>query len=317
MKTPTRHHSRATRARASGGDSPHIFVQTRTKNRPCSRLGARASRRATLLPRYAMTRPIPVTPKITAADIRAMKGRRRIASLTAYDFPMAKLLDAAGIPLILVGDSLGMVVLGYPDTTHVTLAEMEHHVRAAARARPRALLAADMPFQSYQSPDQALATARRLVAAGAEAVKAEGGRDILPQVRAIFADGIPFLGHLGMLPQHVLEEKGYHVKGKTDAERASLLADAQALAQAGAFAIVLELVTPSVALEITQKIPIPTIGIGAGPDCDGEILVLTDLLGTSPGGIPRHVTKNARLGQPMRAAVVEWKESVAGRAADP
>ncbi len=257
------------------------------------------------------------TPKITAADIRAMKGRCPIASLTAYDFPMAKLLDDAGIPLILVGDSLGMVVLGYPDTTHVTLAEMEHHVRAAARARPRALLAADMPFQSYQSPAQALATARRLVAAGAEAVKAEGGLDILPQVRAILADGIPFLGHLGMLPQHVLEENGYHLKGKSDAERASLLADAQALAQAGAFAIVLELVAPPVAREITQKTSIPTIGIGAGPHCDGQILVLTDLLGTSPGGIPRHVKKNARLAQPMRAAVVEWKESVAGRASDP
>jgi 3-methyl-2-oxobutanoate hydroxymethyltransferase len=255
-------------------------------------------------------------PKITAAALRAMKGRRRIASLTAYDFPMTKLLDAAGIPLILVGDSLGMVVLGYPDTTHVTLAEMEHHVRAAARAKPRALLAADMPFQSYQSPEQALDTARRLVAAGAEAVKAEGGCGILPQVRAILADGIPFLGHLGMLPQSVLEEKGYHVKGKTDAERTSLLADAEALAQAGAFAIVLELVTPSVAREITQRIPIPTIGIGAGPHCDGEILVVSDLLGTSPGEIPRHVKKNSQLAQPMRAAVVEWMESVAGKAPD-
>jgi 3-methyl-2-oxobutanoate hydroxymethyltransferase len=256
------------------------------------------------------------TAKITAAAIRGMKNRRRIASLTAYDFPMAKLLDAAGIPLILVGDSLGMVVLGYPDTTHVTLAEMEHHVRAAARAKPQALLAADMPFHSYQSPAQALDTARRLTAAGAEAVKAEGGRAILPQVRAILADGIPFLGHLGMLPQSVLEEKGYHVKGKTDAERTSLLDDAQALADAGAFALVLELVTPLVAREITRQIPIPTIGIGAGPDCDGEILVVTDLLGTSPGPIPRHVKKCRLLGEPMRAAVVEWKESVAGPAAN-
>jgi 3-methyl-2-oxobutanoate hydroxymethyltransferase len=219
--------------------------------------------------------------------------------------------------LILVGDSLGMVLLGYPDTTHVSLAEMEHHVRAAARARPRALLVADMPFQSYQSPAQALATARRLIAAGAEAVKAEGGRAILPQVRAILAEAIPFMGHLGMLPQSVLEEKGYHVKGKTDAERAGLLADAQALAEAGAFAIVLELVTPPVAREITQKIPIPTIGIGAGSDCDGEILVVTDLLGTSPGYIPRHVKKCRHLAEQMRAAVVEWQESVAGPSANP
>ncbi len=254
--------------------------------------------------------------KITPAAIRAMKNGPRIAALTAYDFPTAKLLDAAGIPLILVGDSLGMVVLGYPDTTHVTLAEMEHHIRAAARAKPQALLAADMPYQSYQSPAQALDTARRLVAAGAEAVKAEGGRAILPQVRAILEDGIPFLGHLGMLPQSVLEEKGYHIKGKTDTERATLLADAQALAQAGAFAIVLELVTPPVAREITQAIPIPTIGIGAGSDCDGEILVVTDLMGTSPGGVPRHVKKTWHLGEQMLVAAVEYRETVALRPAN-
>jgi len=248
--------------------------------------------------------------KITAADIRGMKGRRRVASLTAYDFPMTKVLDAAGIPLILVGDSLGMVVLGHPDTTHVTVADMEHHIRAAARARPHALLAADMPYKSYESAVEAVQTARRLIAAGAEAVKAEGGRSILPQVRAILASGIPFLGHLGMLPQSVLEEKGYHVKGKTDAERRGLLADAEALAEAGAFAVVLELVTPPAAREITRAIPIPTIGIGAGRDCDGEILVVTDLWGTSPGDIPRHVKKSWRLSEQMGAAVVEWKRSV-------
>jgi 3-methyl-2-oxobutanoate hydroxymethyltransferase len=248
--------------------------------------------------------------KITQADIRGMKGVRRIAALTSYDFPMAKLLDAAGIPLILVGDSVGMVVLGYPDTTHVTLSEMEHHVRAAARARPHALLVADLPYKSYASPAEAVDSARRLRAAGAEAVKAEGGRSILPQVRAILADGIPFLGHLGMLPQSVLEEKGYHVKGKTEAERNSLLADAEALADAGAFALVLELVLPAVAREITQKISIPTLGIGAGPGCDGEILVVTDLLGTSPGDIPRHVKKSSRLSEQMATAVVEWRSSV-------
>jgi 3-methyl-2-oxobutanoate hydroxymethyltransferase len=248
--------------------------------------------------------------KVTAAEIRGMKGRRRVAALTAYDFPMTKILDAAGIPLILVGDSLGMVVLGHPDTTHVTVADMEHHIRAAARARPHALLAADMPYRSYESAVEAVQTAHRLIAAGAEAVKAEGGRSILPQARAILASGIPFLGHLGMLPQSVLEEKGYHVKGKTEAERRGLLADAEALAGAGAFAIVLELVAPPVAREITQSIPIPTIGIGAGRDCDGEILVVTDLLGTSPGEIPRHVKKNWRLAEQMGAAVVEWRRSV-------
>jgi len=171
--------------------------------------------------------------KVTAEKIRAMKGRQKIASLTAYDFPMAKLLDAVGIPLILVGDSLGMVVLGYPDTTHVTMEEMEHHVRAVARATPRALLAADMPYRSYETSEDAVANARRLVAAGAEAVKAEGGRDVIQQVLAIIAAGIPFLGHLGMLPQSVHEEGGYHIKGKVQSEREALFADAQALVEAG------------------------------------------------------------------------------------
>src|SRR5215471_11717542 len=203
--------------------------------------------------------------KITAETIRAMKARgEKIAALTAYDFPMARLLDQAEIPLILVGDSLGMVVLGYPDTTHVTMQEMEHHVRAVARAKPRAFLAADMPYRSYTTPDETLKNARRLVAAGAEAVKAEGGREILPQVNAIIGAGIPFLGHLGMLPQHVLEEGGYHVKGRKESEHQGLLADAEALTEAGAFAIVLELMAAPVAKEISQRISIPTIGIGAG-----------------------------------------------------
>src|SRR3974377_2164211 len=163
--------------------------------------------------------------KMTTDELRAMKARgEKIASLTAYDFPMAKLLDQAGIPLILVGDSLGMVVLGYPDTTHVTMAEMEHHVRAAARAKPQALLISDMPYHSYETVADAVANAKRLVAAGAEGVKAEGGREILAQVRAIVGSGIPFLGHLGMLPQHVLEEGGYHIKGKKEPEHQALVA---------------------------------------------------------------------------------------------
>ncbi len=246
-----------------------------------------------------------------AESIRAMKARgEKIAALTSYDFPMTKLLDEAGIPLILVGDSLGMVVLGYSDTTQVTIDELEHHLRAAARAKPRALLVADMPFRTYDNVEQAVATARRLAAAGAEAVKAEGGREILPQVRAIISAGIPFLGHLGMLPQHVREEGGYHIKGKTDLEREALFADALALAEAGAFALVLELITPAVTKEVTDKISIPTIGIGAGAGCDGQILVTTDLLGTSPDYIPKHVTKNFHLAEQMRAAFVEWKQSL-------
>src|ERR1051325_11470372 len=182
--------------------------------------------------------------KITAETIRAMKARgEKIPALTAYDFPMTRLLDEAGVPFILVGDSLGMVVLGYPDTTSVTMAEMEHHVRAAARAQPRALLVADMPYGSYEIVTSAVQNAKRLVAAGAEAVKAEGGQIIINQVRAIIAAGIPFCGHLGMLPQSVREEGGYHVKGKKEPEHQALLADADALVEAGAFAIVLELVT--------------------------------------------------------------------------
>src|SRR5437773_4511550 len=159
-----------------------------------------------------------IATKMTPETIRRMKGQK-IAALTAYDYPMAKLLDEIGIPLILVGDSLGMVVLGYPDTTRVTMDEMEHHVRAAARAKPLALLAADMPYRSYDTVDRALANAQRLVAAGAESVKAEGGRAIIEQIRAVVAAGIPFLGHIGMLPQSVHEEGGYHIKGKIQSER--------------------------------------------------------------------------------------------------
>ena len=248
--------------------------------------------------------------KVTPADLRAMKTRgERIASLTAYDYPTARLLDEAGIALILVGDSVGMVVLGYPDTTHVTLPEMEHHVRAAARAKPRALLAADLPFRSYDTPAAAVESSRRLVAAGAEAVKAEGGRIILEQVRAIITAGIPFLGHLGMLPQHVLEEGGYHVKGKEASERDALLADARALASAGAFAVVLELITPPVAKEISRCIPIPTIGIGSGPDCDGQILVTHDLIGAFPWFTPKFVKPRLDTAAAIRAAVEEWRRS--------
>lgn len=249
--------------------------------------------------------------KVTPAELLSMKARgEKIPSLTAYDFPMTKLLDETGVPLLLVGDSLGMVVLGYPDTTHVTMAEMEHHVRAAARARPRALLAADLPYRSYETPAEAVANARRLAAAGAEAVKAEGGQAILQQVRAIVGAGIPFIGHLGMLPQHVLEEGGYHIKGKRDAERDALLADARALVDAGAFAIVLELVTPPVAKAISESIAIPTIGIGSGPDCDGQILVTHDLLGTFPWFTPRFVKPRLNAAEQMRAAVAAWKVSL-------
>jgi 3-methyl-2-oxobutanoate hydroxymethyltransferase len=172
------------------------------------------------------------------------------------------------------------------------------------------LLAADMPYRSCDTPDQAVANARRLVAAGAEAVKAEGGRPIRQQVEAIVAAGIPFLGHLGMLPQSVLQEGGYHIKGKSPSEREALLADAAALVEAGAFAVVLELVTPPVAAEVTRRISIPTIGIGSGSSCDGQILVTTDLFGTSPDYIPKHVRLCAHLADPMRVVVAAWTKQV-------
>jgi len=249
--------------------------------------------------------------KISAPAIRAMKSRgEKIAALTAYDFAMTRLLDEAGIPFIHVGDTLGMVVLGYPDTTLVTMADMEHHVRAAARAKPRALLGADLPYRSYDTAEDAVRNSRRLVAAGAEAVKAEGGRPIIEQVRAIVAAGIPYCGHLGMLPQHVRDEGGYKIKGRTESERDALLADARALADAGAFAIVLEIVTPPVAKELTRQLPIPTIGIGSGPDCDGQILVTNDLIGTFPWFTPRFVKPALNAAEQMRAAVREWKESL-------
>ncbi len=249
--------------------------------------------------------------KITVETIRAMKIRgEKIAALTAYDYPMAKLLDETGIPLLLVGDSLGMVVLGYPDTTHVTMAEMEHHIRAAARAKTNALLGADLPFKSYETISDSITNSKKLTAAGAEFVKAEGGREILPQVKAIIAVGIPFCGHLGMLPQHVLEEGGYHIKGRKDAEHQALIDDAKALADAGVFAIVLELVTPPVAKEISSLISTPTIGIGSGPDCDGQILVTPDLIGTFPWFTPRFVKPMANCAAEIKSAVAAWKSSI-------
>jgi 3-methyl-2-oxobutanoate hydroxymethyltransferase len=235
-----------------------------------------------------------------------MKGQKQILALTSYDFPTTQLLDELEIPLILVGDSLGMVVLGYPDTTHVTMSDMEHHVRAAARARPKALLAADLPYGSYTTALEAVVNAKRLMRAGAEAVKAEGGRAILPQVQALREEGIPFVGHLGMLPQSVLLEGGYHVKGKVQGERQGLIDDIQSLGDVGAFAVVLELVTAAVATELTALAHVPTIGIGSGRGCDGQILVTPDVLGLSPGFIPRHVKFHGNLRDQARSTLREW-----------
>ena len=249
----------------------------------------------------------------TPQSIQNRKGIEQIAALTAYDYSMAKLLDAAGVHLLLVGDSLGMVILGYPDTTQVTLDEMEHHVRAVARANPRGLIIADLPFKSYETPKQAVLSAKRLIDAGAEGVKAEGGQKILPQVESIISAGISFLGHIGMLPQNVVEEGGYKIKGCDNEEKDALLADALALTQAGAFGLVLELVNAQLAHEISQSVEIPTIGIGSGNDCDGQILVTTDLLGTSPDFIPKHVRPELLLRDNMVGMLRDWKESLTNR----
>jgi 3-methyl-2-oxobutanoate hydroxymethyltransferase len=171
-------------------------------------------------------------------------------------------------------------------------------------------LAADLPYRSYETVDSAVANAQRLVAAGAQAIKAEGGREILPQIRAITSRGIPFLGHLGMLPQHLLEEGGYRVKGKNESEHQALLEDGDALVDAGAFGVVLELVTLSVAAEITNRLPIPTIGIGAGSECDGQILVTPDLLGMLPWYSLKHVKPKLNAAEQMRAVVQQWKQNV-------
>lgn len=249
--------------------------------------------------------------KVTVEFLKSCKSSGTpIPSLTAYDYPMTRLLDEAGIPLLLVGDSLGMVVLGHPDTTHVTMADMIHHVSACSRAQPSALLAADLPYRSYDSPEQALKNSRRLMDAGAEAVKAEGGQSIQPQVEALTSSGIPFIGHLGMLPQHVNEEGGYHKKGRSAEEAARLLTDAEALVDAGAFAVVLELVIPEVAAQITQHISIPTIGIGSGPGCDGQILVTHDLVGTFPWFRPKFVSPKLDAGAQIKDAIAKWMKEV-------
>ena len=236
-------------------------------------------------------------------DFRERKRQgERVTALTAYDYPTARLLDESGIDVILVGDSLGMVVLGYEDTTEVTLAEMVHHTRAAARGVKRALLVGDLPIHTYNDPAQAVASARALVEAGAHTVKLEGGASHVAQIEAIIAAGIPVMGHIGMLPQSVREEGGYKVKGRTEAEAEGLLRDALAVEKAGAFAVVLEIVSPEAARQITEALEIPTIGIGSGAHCDGQILVTHDLIGLFPWFTPKFVSPEARVADEIRRA---------------
>lgn len=231
---------------------------------------------------------------------------RSISALTAYDYPTARLMDEAGIDVILVGDSLGMMVLGHEDTTGVTMEMMEHHTAACRRGVKQAVLIADLPYHSYETPAQALENARRLMATGADAVKLEGGTEMLPQINAIIGDGIPLIGHIGMLPQHVREEGGYKKKGKTPEQAKCLLRDAQDLECSGVKAIVLESMVANVATEITDAIGIPTIGIGASKNCDGQILVIHDLLGSFPWFRPSFATPRADLAAETTRAVQEY-----------
>ena len=240
-------------------------------------------------------------------ELREKKRRgERITALTAYDYPTARLLDESGIDVILVGDSLGMVVLGYEDTTRVTLDEMLHHTRAAARGVKRAVLVADLPIHTYETPVEALETARKLVEAGAHAVKLEGGASHVAQIEAIVGAGIPLMAHIGMLPQSVRAEGGYKVKGRTEAQAEALLRDGRAVEQAGAFAVVLEIVSPEAARQITNALAIPTIGIGSGEHCDGQILVTHDLIGLFPWFTPKFVAPEARVADEIRKAAAAF-----------
>jgi 3-methyl-2-oxobutanoate hydroxymethyltransferase len=244
-------------------------------------------------------------------NLGSMKQRgEKIAVLTAYDYPTARLLEESGIDVILVGDSLGMVVLGYPDTTLVTLDEIIHHTRAVARGVEKTPIVADLPIATYGTPEAAVSNSRRLVEAGADAVKLEGGVSHRAQIAAIRADGIPVMAHIGMQPQRVRIEGGYRIKGKTPAEAESLLADAWAVQEAGAFAVILELVQPDVTRQITAVASIPTIGIGSGPQCDGQVLVTHDLIGLFPWFKPKFAAPAANVSQDIREAVAEFRRRV-------
>lgn len=237
--------------------------------------------------------------KVTVPAILARKGGARLTMVTAYDAPMASIADRAGADMILVGDSVGTTVLGYPDTLAVTMDAMVHHTSAVTRAQPGALVIADLPWLSYHlSVEETVRNAGRLVReARAEAVKLEGGRKRLPMIEAILAAEIPVMGHLGLTPQSVHTMGGYRVQGKQlDAAR-ELLADAQALAEAGVFAIVLEGMPDVLAQVITESVPVPTIGIGAGSRCDGQVLVFHDVLGFQEGHKPKFVRQYAHLSE--------------------
>lgn len=249
---------------------------------------------------------------MTIQDFVGMKARGEpITVLTCYDFLFARILEEEGIDVILVGDSLGVVVQGKPDTLSVTMDDMVYHTRLVAQSRRQALVIADMPFMSYQvSEERAIDNAGRLIQAGAMAVKLEGGGAMVDRVRALTTVGIPVMGHLGMTPQSVNRFGGYKVQGREESQADTLIADAKALETAGAFAVVLEAMPATVAQSITHAVSIPTVGIGAGPHCDGQVLVLYDLLGLFDEFVPKFVKPYAHLKADALQALRRFKEEV-------
>jgi 3-methyl-2-oxobutanoate hydroxymethyltransferase len=248
--------------------------------------------------------------KPTVLELRGRKGQR-VAMLTAYDYPTAKLVADGGIDLILVGDSLGMVVLGYDSTTPVTLDDMVHHTKAARRGAPQAFLVADLPFLTYATPERALASAERLMKeAGADSVKLEGGEEVVPVVEALVRAGVPVMGHVGLTPQTASALGGYKLQGKDEETARRALDGAAALEKAGCWGVVLELIPAPLAKLVTEKIAIPTIGIGAGPDCDGQVLVFHDLVGMFSGFTPTFVKRYTEAGAAIKAAIGRYVNDV-------
>ena len=249
--------------------------------------------------------------RVTIRDIQRMKDKgERIPMLTAYDYTTAQMIDAAGIPMILVGDSLGMVVLGYSSTVPVTLDDIIHHTKPVVRGAQHAMIVGDMPFLTYTSPEQALQTAGRLLQeAGCQAVKLEGGAAVVSSVTRLVAAGIPVMGHLGFTPQSV-NTLGMRVQGRSVAAARQLIEDARALQAAGAFAVVLELVPEQLARAVTERLHIPTIGIGAGAGCDGQVQVVHDMLGLYNDFVPKHTKRYRSLGDEIRAAVRDYASEV-------
>ena len=251
------------------------------------------------------------TSSITVPAVRARKGGEPLVMVTAYDAPGARIADEGGVDLILVGDSLAMVVLGYDDTLQVTVEDMAHHTAAVARTKPRALVVADLPWLSYHvSVDDTVRNAATLIRAGAQSVKLEGGSKRVDMVRALVDAEIPVMGHIGLTPQSVHAMGGFKVQGKDVDAAQALVADAQALADAGCFAIVLEGVPDAVARMVTEAVAVPTIGIGAGRWCDGQVLVMHDLLGIEDRVLPKFVRRYASLKADAVAAVAAYADDV-------